>query len=285
MAKKISVFERRKLLEERDRGASIAELKERFGIKDERTVMRNLKLAEDEQEAKLIMREIRREAQASHLGEIEELIKRWKDGIKLSPYDIGVDTMAASRNIETELLFEGVREHLRSSEFRAVWDNYKSWKAKHREYVGKGKELPGEIRRKGKEIMERKVEDYPDAEPRLTPKFEKPMIRALTPVILGGKPEPFSFEWQVATTELKLLIVNGENVLETTTDANEKVYQDRYQKLFDDCLKDMEPIKGLFSDLGDCQAKIGRLLDKILWRRDYIRYSCGLCPVKARQPR
>lgn len=265
---------------------------EGYDINDGRTVARHIALAEQEERAK---RGEFNGPQASHLAEIEELIKRWKDSIKVDPFAIGKDTMASCRNIEEIRLFEGLKIEKGKSKghqghlpCRTLWRDYEEWKSKHKGYIGQGKELRKEIREKGEEIMRLKVEDYFYHGPRLTPKFEKPMIKALSPLLLGGKPEPFSFEWQVTATrrggarELKVLIVNGENVLETTTDANEKEYEDNYQKVFQAVESKATMLRGLFGDLGSLQAKIHRSLDEVLLRRDYILYRCKLCPGQAR---
>ena len=95
MAKKLNFYDRRKLLEDRDKGLSNSEMKRRFGITDDRTLRRHLKLAEQEQEATAVKTEILKEAIRDHLAELRQLIENWKAGFRIPSVTDSLSTMTS----------------------------------------------------------------------------------------------------------------------------------------------------------------------------------------------
>lgn len=134
MAKKLSYYDRKRLLEARQTGLSDAKLKEKFGIADKRTLYRQLKLAEQEEEVKAVKLEILKDALVEHLEEVSTLIGEWKGSISTP----GVDEIyydmppIPTQNIETMSLFPSLKKHL---PFPTLWRKYANWKTKVRAYI------------------------------------------------------------------------------------------------------------------------------------------------------
>ena len=148
MAKKLTYGDRKKLLGAREQGLTDAELKSRFGIKDDRTLIRHLKLAEQEHEAKLVKIEILKDALSAHLAEIRALMERWKSSIK-TPHLGGVyfDMQHPTASVESDPLFDCLRQHL---PFSAFWRNYSIWTNKVQDYIQHCQKLMNEIKKKAK---------------------------------------------------------------------------------------------------------------------------------------
>lgn len=70
MAKKINYYDRKKLLETQLGGESNSDLKRKFGIKDDRTLFRHLKMAEQEEQTRLVKVGIIKDALLDHHAEI-----------------------------------------------------------------------------------------------------------------------------------------------------------------------------------------------------------------------
>lgn len=82
MVKKFNYYDRKKLLQAQQSGESNSDLKTKFGIKDDRTLFRHLKLAEQEEQSKLVKVEIIKDALLNHYAEIRVLIDQWKNNFK-----------------------------------------------------------------------------------------------------------------------------------------------------------------------------------------------------------
>ena len=144
MAKKLSYYDRKRLLEARQTGLSDTKLKEKFGIADRRTLYRHLKLAEQEEEAKAMRLEIVKDALAGHLEEVSNLIGEWKSNLS-TPGVAGIfDGMPPipTQSIEAMPLFPSLRQHL---PFPVLWRNYANWKTKVRDYIEGCKKVRREI--------------------------------------------------------------------------------------------------------------------------------------------
>jgi len=134
MTKKISYHDRKRLLEARQTGLSDTKLEEKFGIKDKRTLYRQLKLAEQEEEAKAVKLEILKDALVDHLAEVSTLIEEWKSSLSTP----GIDSIyfdmppIPTENIEANPLFTSLKRHL---PFPILWRSYADWKTKVRAYI------------------------------------------------------------------------------------------------------------------------------------------------------
>lgn len=134
MAKKISHYGRRKLLEAQQTGLSDTKLQEKFGIADKRTLSRQLKLAEQEEEARTMRLEILKDALASHLDEVSALIGEWKGSLS-TPGVAGIYyemPPIPTQSIEAIPLFPSLKKHL---PFPILWRNYTNWKTKVSAYI------------------------------------------------------------------------------------------------------------------------------------------------------
>ncbi len=134
MAKKLSYYDRKRLLEARQTGLSDTKLKEKFGIADKRTLYRQLKLAEQEEDAKAMKLEILKDALVGHLEEVSNLIGEWKGSLSTPGvggiyYDM---PPIPTQNIEAMSLFPSLKKHL---PFPILWRNYANWKTKVRAYI------------------------------------------------------------------------------------------------------------------------------------------------------
>ena len=149
MAKKLSYYDRKELLEAQQTGLSDTKLKEKFGIADRRTLYRHLKLAEQEEEAKAMRLEIVKDALAGHLEKISNLIGEWKDNLS-TPGVAGIfEGMPPipTQSIEAMPLFPSLRQHL---PFPVLWRNYTNWKTKVLAYIEGCQKVLNEIRETGK---------------------------------------------------------------------------------------------------------------------------------------
>ena len=263
-------------------GATYTEIMKSFGIWDRRTMKHHLELAEEEERTEQVRRRTLEDATVEHIAEIRELIIKWKDSIKLDAFKIDQDTLTGCRNVEKEPVLKYLGEHL---PFKSLWADYEAWKEKHAQYIDLGEKLLEDLLKESETKLELRVRGcaYPGS--RLTPEFEKPMVRRLGLTLAGEKPGGFHFNWQEATTQtgraVMVLCVDDENVIALRTNGDtQKEYEKRYQEVFDDCMQGdtMGRMKKLFNDLCILKDKIQRQLEEILVRRDYIRYSGRLCP-------
>ena len=144
MAKKISYYDRKRLLEARQNGLSDTKLKEKFGIEDKRTLYRQLKLAEQEEEVKAVKLEILRDALVDHLAEVSNLIEEWKSSLSTPRVDGIFDGMPPipTQYIEAMSLFPSLKTHL---PFPTLWRSYATWKTKVRAYIEGCQKVMNEI--------------------------------------------------------------------------------------------------------------------------------------------
>lgn len=285
MAKRLTAYERRKLLARVDEGARFGELGEEFGVRDRRTLERHLRLAEQESEAKLVRREILKDALQEHLDEVRELIRNWRDSIRLDEFAIGEDTLAGCRNVERELLFECLKKHL---PFHTLWRDYEVWKRKHEGYIAQGKRLREKIFEEGRRELGLEVKDYSLLESCLAKDLDKTMLDPLGAVLLGQEPGPFHSKWKRSTSgkgEVNRLYMGLEEISALQIMGHSQgAYVEKYEKVFDVVVQSeaMTATKRLFTDLRELEGKIHRSLDDVLLRRDYVLYECWLCPGRAK---
>ena len=120
MKKISSQMRHRMLIDLEERGFSDKELKEKYGIVDNRTLKKHLGLAEMEREAREARIKILAENQSQHLAEIRKIIEKWKDNLRVPPYHaISLETSSRPTAIlEQDLLFLSLKEvynHFNSS--------------------------------------------------------------------------------------------------------------------------------------------------------------------------
>jgi len=285
MVKKLTIFDRRKLLEARQRGLTDSQIKAEFGITDNRTLKRHLKLAEQEYEARLVKAEILKDALTSHLAEVRSLIEEWGSARRAPEiYQVYKDTGVPTQTIEANPLFESVKEHL---PFPTLWRDYSAWKKKIGEYINSCKELRRKIR-----------ESWKIGETELAFSFEEPIIRAMTTaetkfwyslhVVVGHDLADLGYQSLVVNqheTVTGRKIEPSSNFYLLEHDKCKKaILPTEYQKVAAQLLKSdlVAQLNQLLLDIKDVEANLHNSLQEILLRRDYIMYTCRLCPGQPR---
>ena len=134
MTKKLNQYDRKRLLEEQRTGPSKTNLKKIFGIKDNRTLSRQLKLAMEEEQLWIVKSEIIKDALVAHHNEVSSLIDKWKGNIStpIAHFIYYGMPLIPTQEIEDDPLFSSVREHL---PFPTLWRDYATWKNKVRDYI------------------------------------------------------------------------------------------------------------------------------------------------------
>ena len=144
MIRKLNQYDRKRLLEEQQSGASRTNLKRMFGIKDNRTLDRQIKLAMEEEQVWIVKSEIIKDALVAHTTEVSMLIGEWKSNIstpRAGSVYYGMP-LIPTQNIENNPLFGSLREHL---PFPTFWRDYATWKNKVRAYIEGCQEIMKEI--------------------------------------------------------------------------------------------------------------------------------------------
>jgi hypothetical protein len=234
MVKKLSYRDREKLLEAREQDLTDAELKSRFGIRDDRTLKRHLKLAEQEHEAKLVKVEILKDALSAHLAEIRALVERWKSSLKTPPPGgIYFNMQHPTATVESDPLFGCLRQHL---PFPTLWRDYSIWANKVQDHIQDRQKLMKEIAGEAK----------------------------------GSVSEGILNQWGTESMTKALRLTGPLSQMMT-----------KYKQSAE---SDMQ-LKRLLGELKALEAKLHDSLQEILLRRDYIMYTCKLCPGQPRLPR
>ncbi len=118
----------------------------------------------------------------------------------------------------------------------------------------------------------------------------QPILKRLTDEAQGKQPKPHSYNKEVyyyreehgeKTPEKETLLVDGIETLEATDAlACERLYR----TLSDNTLNSETAIKMIncFNQLEALMPKVHESLQEILLRRDYIMYTCRMCPGQPR---
>jgi len=131
MRRKFTLEQRKRMLERLESGATVTDLKREFGIKDPRTLQRQLRQAREEQTLQMARADIIKESLRDHLAEVRTLIENWRAAIKApSPPSFDRYPLSAAEAVEQIRLFEGIREHL---PFPELWRSYQAFKMKWNE--------------------------------------------------------------------------------------------------------------------------------------------------------
>jgi len=214
-------------------------------------------------------------AQEGHLDEISSLINEWKNAINTSRIDevyLQEDSAPwAETWIEKNLLFKAVKEHL---PIKSLWESYSRWKRAETRYRDACKKLRQRVRQTW------------TSQGHIADSFEQPIMRNIERKRLGQKIEKLEF-WARDYNEkpgltFKEFFAGGFRLVEEIPmEANISEYEKKYQEILDEALKnDFAPLKKLFDNATGLQSGIQLALREILLRRDYIGYTCTLCPMK-----
>jgi len=292
MAKKLNSNDRKRLLEVCERGLTDSEIKARFGITDDRTLRRHLKLAEQEQEIRLVKTEILKKALGDHLAELRQLIQNWKMGIRIQPVADPTSDMAVFiESLHSNRLFDCLKGHL---PFPSLWRDYNQWEAKYRSYIDNCKKLQEEIRREATTQMSLDFMGDNATVSHLSPRLIDWILRQAEHKLQKVNGRGFEFLWKdfnvvidKQPTEVKQMSVNpGGELLQIYNqhEVDKEFYEKQCRELLDSCLKGetVANLLLLLDDLYHLEPKIHNSLEEILLRRDYIFYDCNLCPGRPR---
>ncbi len=291
MAKKINLSDRRKLLEARGRGLSNSEIKAQFGITDDRTIRRHLKLAEQEQEARAAKAEIVKDALREHLAEVRQVIENWKAGIRIpSVTDPIIAIRGSTDYFNASRLFGCLKSHL---PFPTLWRDYNQWEAKRRSYVDNCERLREEIQRGATTQLELDFARDTSGVSHLTSSLREWLLGLVRDKLEGKDVKKVEFYWNELKISVKGGVIEGKQMLAGTRELlkilnqpeiDTEFYEKGCQALLDSCLSSetVASLSTLLDDLHNLEARIRNYLEEILLRRDYILYTCNFCPGKPR---
>jgi len=294
MAKKLTIFDREKLLKARERGLTDSEIKAQFGITDDRTLRRHLKLAKQEQEASIAKAQILQEALRDHLAEIRQLIENWKAGIRIQPVDVHPDAMAGSITfVQSSWLFGSLKSHL---PIPSLWRDYNRWEGKYKLYIANCKKLREEIQKQAFTQLKLDFASDSSTSSHLTSGLINWILGHIQDKLRGKDMTEVKFSWKDVGISVKEGVLKGKQMFSPPKEAwifleifgqhdvDTKFYENRVQALLDFCLSSetVASLSTLFADLNALEPKIHNNLEEILLRRDYILYTCSLCPGQPR---
>jgi len=264
------------LLEAQQSGESNSDLKRKFGIKDDRTLFRHLKLAEQEEQTRLVKVEIIKDALLDHHAEIRTLIEQWKNTPRTPrPDEVYPVTLSPVDTIKANPIFISLRDHL---PFPTLWHNYSVYVKKLDDYIAGCNNLREEVKKKVKNWNG--VEDVLE-------NVAQPILRQISEGESDNKLKPYEFKPSEQSNYPEKTVISAEDMpiftvsKETDSAYIKKQYQDYSQTLL--AGEAGTNLVALFSELkNDLEPKIKDSLQEILLRRDYIMYTCKLCPGQPR---
>ena len=276
MARKFNYYDRKKLLEAQRGGESTSDLKRTFGVKDDRTLFRHLKLAEQEEQSRVVKVEIIKDALLGHHAEIRALIDQWKNTSRTPrPDEVYPRTSSPMDAIKANPIFISLRDHLPSP---TLWNNYSVYVKKLDDYIAGCNNLRKEV--------EKEVKNWNGVEDVLE-NVAQPILRKMAEGESAAKFKPYEFKPSEQSNYPDKTVINADDmpiftVLKETDSAhNKKQYQDYSQTLL--AGETGTKLVSLFGELkNDLEPKIKDSLQEILLRRDYIMYTCKLCPGQPR---
>jgi len=215
-------------------------------------------------------------AKEEHINEIRNLIEKWENAIPEVQLDIPSDFRGYSagsllpielHKINQQTMFKCLRQHL---PFDDLWQSYTIWKTSFSEYIKKSLDLNFSVS-KQVHLLPNLI-SVGEGELHLLAKLGLVVslkaygedISSLSELELTISPDKWITEgvWKILQSEYP-------------DDCAEK-YKLLYCQLFNS--EEISRLSYLNRIIQDNTEKIHILLDEILIRRDYIRYTCRLCP-------
>jgi len=276
MAKKFNYYDRKKLLEAQQGGESNSDLKRKFGIKDDRTLFRHLKLAEQEEQSKVVKVEIIKDALLAHYAEIRALIDQWKNTPRTPrPDEVYPGTISPVDTIKANPIFISLRDHL---PFPTLWRNHLVYVKKLDDYIAGCNNL--------REEVAKKVKNWNGVKDVLE-NVAQPILREIAEGESDNKLKPYEFKPSEQSNYPDKTVINAEGIsIFTVSKETDSVYIEKQYQDYSEALLAGETgtnLVALFSELkNDLELKIKDSLQEILLRRDYIMYTCKLCPGQPR---
>ena len=276
MVKKFNYYDRKKLLQAQLGGESNSDLKRKFGIKDDRTLFRHLKMADQEEQSRVIKVEIIKGALTGHHAEIRALIEQWKNNFRTPrPDEVYPGTISPVDSIKADPIFITLKDHL---PFPTLWHNHLVYVKKLDDYIVRCNNL--------REEVENEVKNWKEVKDVLE-NAAQPILRDIAEGEPAIERKPYEFKPSEQSNYPDKTVINAEDMpiftvsKETDSAYIEKQYQDYSQALLEG--ETGTNLVSLFSELkNDLEPKIKDSLQEILLRRDYIMYTCKLCPGQPR---
>ena len=194
--------------------------------------------------------------------------------------------------VTSSRLFGSLKSHL---PFPSLWRDYNQWETKYRSYVASCQELQKEIQKRATTQM--KLDFAPDTSnsSHFTSGLMRWMVYHVQDKLEGKDMKEAKFHWRDLKISVKGGVLEGkqmfgrprgEELLEIINqpDIDTKFYEKECKALIDFCLSSeiVTNLSTLLADLHNLEPKIINSLEEILLRRDYILYTCNLCPGKPR---
>jgi len=279
MRRKFTLEQRKRMLERLESGATVADLKRQFGIKDPRTLQRQLRQAREEQTLQIARADIIKERLRDHLAEVGTLIENWSAGIKApSPPSFDRYPLSAAEAVEQTRLFDGIREHL---PFPELWRSYQALKLKWNEYITACEELHRQVVEKAKEKWGLSLLEKNEQRPGLTASFSWHTLDYAIKAAMGdsqaGTPHYVGAPLNPQAPELEYLMCSDRVILYSNQALR---YAEDHRSMIAEWARSKKVVGllKLLSELRDLERRIHDILEETLLRRDYILYSCRLCP-------
>lgn len=279
MPRKFSVEERKRMLERLEHGATHKDIKAEFKIRDDRTLEKQLRQAREEQMLRLARTEIVKESLRDHLAEVRSLIETWSLGLKApSPPSASRYPLSSAEQCEQNRLFVAIRQHL---PFPELWRIYHSFKAKWDDYLGLCEELHGEVVGKATKKWGLALLQGDERHPGLTGSFSWETIDWAIKIATGtpksGRPRYDTAALQPGA-DIQCLLCDDHVILYAKGDA--KGYEAKHWAMIREWAQSekVANIVAVLTELRSLEGKLQGMLEEVLLRRDYIFYSCRMCP-------
>lgn len=272
MAKKISYLDRKKMLESQRAGASNTDLKREFNIKDNRTLSRHLEMADQEEQLRTVQIEIIKEAIEAHHKDIRSLVQQWKTNMRTHrPDEIYPNVAILNKDLKDDPIFPCLRDHLPN---RTLWSAYSEYERMTEEFFNLCLDLRIQVAQE--------VEKWGDVE-KITDNVAQSILKDIAEGKVNKDKQLAAIKVSTVNTTPDKTVVKADGMdiftISSHTDIKEikRLYQKYSYKLVTGDVG--TNISALYHKLKDeLEPKINTLLQEILHRRDYIMYTCRLCP-------
>lgn len=282
MPRKFTVEQRKRMLERLEHGATYSDIKAEFRIRDSRTLDKQFKQAREEQTLRAARTEIIKESLSDHLAEVRSLIETWRSGLKApSPPSPSRYPLSIADGCERNRLFESIRQHL---PFPELWRTYNGFKARWDNYFGLCEQLHKEAVEQATKEWGLKLLNANDLRPGLTAHFSWVTIDQAIKIATGARSSKPAYRTVTHPKDAAIQYLDCENSTILYTEGDAAGYADEHWRMIREWAQS-EKVRNMvaaLSELPSLEGKLQGALEEVLLRRDYIFYSCKLCPGESR---
>jgi len=279
MPRKFTLEQRKRMLDRLESGATHADLRREFGIRDSRTVEKQLRQAREEQVLSVARTDIVKESLRDHLNEVKSLIETWSLGLKApSPPSLGRYPLSSSEEAEHARLFQGVRQHL---PFAELWRSYETFKTRWDKYLTVCEALHHEVVRKAVEKWGLTLIEKDERRAGLTTFFSWETLDRSIKVAMGdhrpGMPPYDAAPLQPEAPELEYLLCDKRVILYS---KQARRYVDDHRSMIAEWARSemVLDLVNVLGELRELERRIHDIIEEALLRQDHILYHCRLCP-------